>query len=194
MSEEKILNVSRNKCVGCGICESKCPVDCISVDNNIGIAVINRDKCTGCRLCLEVCPQNAIMEIKGELIIAIGTDDSERIKPNDHIGMSKYFQIWKYSDGNLALIETRKNAKYKEDETRIHGDPGKAKATASALKDVDVLVGKMMGPNIERLKKKFVPVIIREAIIKKAIEIIKVNINEIVEEKEENERKALILT
>ena len=189
-----MLNISKNKCVGCGICESKCPVGGISVDIKKGIAVIDQNKCTNCGLCLQNCPQNAIKDIKEELTIAIGTDDNKIIKPDDHIGMSKFFQVWKYSKGELSFVETRKNVKYKEDETRIHGDLGKAKATASALTNIDVLVGKMMGPNIKRLKGKFVCAIIRESEIKKATEIIKENINEIIEEKNEKERKGVILT
>lgn len=188
-----MINVSKSKCVGCGICESKCPVGAISVEKEIGIAVIDEDKCTNCFLCLEKCPQGALKDIKGELVFAIGTDDEDTIKPDDHVGMSKYFQIWKYSNGKLDFVETRENTKYKEDESRIHGDMGKAKATASVLGGVDVLIGKMMGPNIERLKNKFVPVIIREPKIEKAIEIIKDNLNEILEEKEREERKGLIL-
>ena len=42
------------------------------------------------------------------------------------------------------------------------------RAATSVLKDVDVLVGKMLGPNIKRLKNKFVAVIIREPEIEKA--------------------------
>ncbi len=189
-----MLNISKNKCVGCGICESKCPVGAISVDIKKGIAVIDQNKCINCGLCLQNCPQNAIKDIKEELTIAIGTDDGKIIKPDDHIGMSKFFQVWGYSNGKLSFIETRKNVKYREDEARIHGDPGKAKATTSALTNIEVLVGKMMGPNIKRLKDKFVAVIIREPNIKKATEIIKNNINEIIEEKNKKERKGIIIS
>lgn len=192
-----MLGVDKNKCVGCGICESKCPVGAISVDVEAGFAVVDKEKCTECNFCVKNCPQNAIIDIKGELVLAIGTDDEKTIKPDDHFGMSKYFQIWKLSsgDGNLTLVETRENAKYKEDETKIHGDPGKAKATASVLGGVDVLIGKMMGPNIERLKQKFVPVVIREPDIEKARELIRENVSAIAEEKakEVNERHGLIL-
>jgi NAD-dependent dihydropyrimidine dehydrogenase PreA subunit/predicted Fe-Mo cluster-binding NifX family protein len=189
-----MVNISKNRCVGCGICEDGCPTGAITVDKKSGVAVIDKNGCTDCEVCLETCPQGAIKNIKGEYIIAIGTDNGLVIKPDDHVGMSKYFQIWKYFEGNLELIETRENAKYKEIEERIHGDPGKAKATASALGGVNILVGKMMGPNIERLKHRFVPVIIRQQEIKEAVEIIKDNINEIVEEKEKEERRGLILS
>ena len=188
-----MINISGNRCVGCGICESKCLVGAISVDCGKGIAVIDRDKCTGCGICIQNCPQKAISDIKGELNIAIGTDDQRIIKEDDHVGMSKYFQVWNYSEGKLNLIETRENSKYVEDEGRIHGDSKKAKATASVLTDIDVLVGKMMGPNVEILKNKFILVIIREPKIDNALRIIDKNINEIFEEREKTERHAIIL-
>jgi MinD superfamily P-loop ATPase len=194
MQDKGVLMISKNRCVGCGICENHCPTGAIRVDKAIGIAVISDDKCSQCRVCMENCPQDAIRNIVEELTVGIGTDDSKTIKADDHVGMSRYFQIWKYSQGRLVFIEQRQNEKYKEDETRIHGDPGKAKATASALKGVNVLVGKMMGPNIERLKNQFVPVIIRETLIEKANEIIRANIIEIIEEKEKSARKGIILT
>lgn len=186
-----MMNVSKNKCVGCGICVRKCPVGAISVKD--GVATIDQDKCINCELCLKNCPQNAIKEITEELLVAIGTDDDKRIKSDDHVGMSKYFQVWKYSNGELTFKERRENVKYKEDEERIHGDPGKARATASALKNIDVLIGKMFGPNIARLKNKFVCAVVREETIEQAIEMIKENINEIIEEKNKEEKSGLIL-
>ena len=188
-----MMNISKNRCVGCGICESECPAGSIHIDVEKGIAIFDRDKCIDCGLCIQNCPQGAIRDIVEELTIAIGTDNEKIIKPDDHVGMSKYFQVWKYSKGELIFKETRENAKYKEDETRIHGDPKKAEATASVLKDIDILVGKMVGPNIERLKNKFVTVIIREPEIEKSLKIIRENLNEIFEEKEKTERKGLIL-
>jgi hypothetical protein len=140
-----------------------------------------------------VCPQGAIKEIKQNLLFAIGTDDNRTIKSDDDVGMSKYFQMWKYSDGNLAFQEKKENLKYREDETRIHGDPGKAEATTSVLTGIDVIVGKIYGPNIIRMRNKFVCAVIREPEIKKAIEIIKDNINEIVEEYNKKERTGIVL-
>ncbi len=50
-----------------------------------------------------------------------------------------------------------------------------------------------MGPNIVRLKSKFVPVIIREPRIKKATKIIQENINEIINEYNKKEKYGVIL-
>ena len=186
-----MLNVSKNKCVGCGICVDKCPTDSISVKN--GVADIDPEECIDCGSCIKVCPQNAIKKIEENLLIAIGTDDGKTIKSDDHVGMSKYFQIWKYSDGELTFLEKRENVKYKEDETRIHGDPGKAKATASALTGVEVLIGKRFGPNITRLKNRFVCAVIRDESIEEGNKLIKENINEILEEKHKEEKSGIIL-
>ncbi len=188
-----MIRISKNRCVGCGLCVEICPVKAVSIEN--GIAVIDKNKCINCGSCTSNCPQGAVRDIKEELVVAIGADDEKIIKQDDHVGESKYYLIYRYSEGDLIFKEKRENVRYKEDETRIHGDPGKAKAVSSVLKGVDVIVGKIIGPNIVRMKKTFVPVIIREPEIKKSLEIIKENINEIVEEYEKSgeERRGIIL-
>ncbi len=187
-----MINISKNKCIGCGLCIDKCPVNAISI-NKKGFAVVDKNKCINCGLCIQTCPQKAIIDIKEKLIFAIGTDNSKIIKQDGHVGMSKYYLIYQYLEGKLIFKEKRENIKYQEDERLIHGDPEKAKKVGAVLKDVNVLVGKRIGPNISRLKNKFVPVIIREPEIKKAIKIIKQNINEIIEEKNKSERCGIIL-
>jgi len=185
-----MINIFKNKCVGCGICKTICP-EGIEILN--GTAEIKNENAGCLKNAAIACPQKAIKEIEQDLLFAVGTDDNETIKSDDHIGMSKYFQVWKYSGGKLTFKEKRENVKYKEEDERIHGDPNKAKATSSVLTGVNVLVGKMFGPNIVRLKNKFVCVVIREPRIKKATEIIKENINEIVEEYNKKERSGIIL-
>lgn len=187
--------VDINRCVGCGVCTTVC-LEGTQLDVGKGYASIINESADCMDKALRACPQDAITEIKGKLMFAIGTDDGRTIKSDDHVGMSAFFHVFEYSNGEMIFKEKRENPKYKSDETRIHGDPGKAKATASVLKGIDVLVGKMMGPNIVRLKNQFVCVIVREKEMVNVINIIKENICTIFNEKnkiDNKERKGIVL-
>jgi len=128
-----------------------------------------------------------------ELLIAFGTDDGTNFN-DDHFGMAKYFHVYKFFEEEEKFVEKRENVKFKGDESMKHGDPEKAKATTSAVEGVDVLVGRRFGPNLPRLVKKFVCVIVRTDTLKNAIRIIHQNIEEIIAEKNKGEdRKHLIL-
>jgi len=128
-----------------------------------------------------------------ELFIAFATDDGDTFN-DDHFGMARFFHIYKFSRGGEEFIETRKNARYQEDETIRHGDPEKAQAVSSVLKDIDVIVGRKMGPNIFRLLKKYVCVVNKTAFIHDAIVQVHENMKKIMEEKEKGEdRKHIVL-
>ncbi len=127
-----------------------------------------------------------------ELIIAFCTDDGENFN-DDHFGAAKYFQIYKFSEGREEFVETRKNVKYEEDESLKHGDPGKAKATASVMNGIDVMAGKKFGPNIVRLLNRFVCVVVKTDGIADAVKLINENMNRIVEEKNKDEGKKHIV-
>ena len=127
-----------------------------------------------------------------KFLIALGTDDGENLN-NDHVGMAKYFYIYEFSNGKEQLVEQRENVSFKGDES-IHGDPEKAKATSSVLEGVDVLVGKKFGPNLPRLVRKFVCVLVRTNTITSAIEAIHNNMDKILEERNKEEgRKHIVL-
>jgi electron transport complex protein RnfB len=49
--------VDQEKCIACGNCIERCPVEAITLDD---FAIVNRDRCLGCGLCASVCPEEAI--------------------------------------------------------------------------------------------------------------------------------------
>lgn len=128
-----------------------------------------------------------------ELLIGISTDDGEHMI-NDHAGQAKYFDVYRLSGGKAQFLERRANSKYKGEETLKHGDPKKAQATLAALEGLHVLVAKTYGPNLPRLLKKLLCVVIRTKKVSDAVEIMKGNIELVRAEYEKGEgRRHLVL-
>ena len=50
--------VDPDKCTGCGSCVDVCPVEAVSLNDDV--AVIDEDTCTECGLCVDECPNDAI--------------------------------------------------------------------------------------------------------------------------------------
>ncbi|GAH34123.1 unnamed protein product [marine sediment metagenome] len=129
-----------------------------------------------------------------ELLIAFGIDDGKSLNKN-HFGMAKYFHVYRFSDDKEEFVEKRENVKFEGDESMIHGDPRKAKATSSTLQGIDVVVGRRFGPNLLRLLKKFVCIVARRETIDDAIQLVHDNMDKVIQEKEKGEnRKHLILS
>lgn len=53
-----VRSVCKNGCIGCKLCEKKCPEGAVKVVNNL--AVIDYDKCTSCGVCADTCPSKVI--------------------------------------------------------------------------------------------------------------------------------------
>jgi ferredoxin len=56
--------VDSDLCVGCGICEDRCNVDAITIEDNI--AEVNKARCIGCGVCVPTCTSEAMSLIKKE--------------------------------------------------------------------------------------------------------------------------------
>jgi len=50
--------VNPDICTGCGICADSCPMEAITLVNDV--AIIATDKCSNCRVCVDDCPNEAI--------------------------------------------------------------------------------------------------------------------------------------
>ncbi|MHA1143674.1 MAG: DUF362 domain-containing protein [Candidatus Helarchaeota archaeon] len=53
-----MARINADECVGCGTCVEKCPMETITIEDNL--AVIGQEKCIGCGVCAHLCPQGAI--------------------------------------------------------------------------------------------------------------------------------------
>ena len=127
------------------------------------------------------------------LLVAFSTNDGKDLL-NEHAGMAKYFDVYEFSDDGVKFVERRKNKEVEEDETLTHGDPKKARSVSDVLKGVDVIVNRRFGPNIVRILKNFTCVVVKSYTVSDAIEVIKQNIDKVIEEHKKGEcRKPVVL-
>ncbi|MCF7945876.1 MAG: NifB/NifX family molybdenum-iron cluster-binding protein [Spirochaetia bacterium] len=91
----------------------------------------------------------------GEWIAACATDDGT-LFVDRHFGDADYYDIYKIGEAGETFIKRIDNTVDEEEE--VHADPKKARGIAGILKKegVSVTISKMYGPNIKRIRKKFV--------------------------------------
>lgn len=123
------------------------------------------------------------------MIIACGSNDMVNFT-KEHFGESKYFLIYDINKKDYKLLEKIKNTSPEE---KVHGDPKKAKFIADILnsRNVKAVFAYAIGPNVVRMRKKFVPIISRIPNIAEALDKLKEHIEE-VENEYNNEIKNII--
>lgn len=123
-----------------------------------------------------------------KLKVAFATDDGKTFMDR-HFGDAEYYHVYEIDENNSELINIIKNTT--EEEEDIHADPKKAGSIAKLLKqeNVQIVVSKIFGPNIIRIKKKFVCILIKENSIDNSIVIIKSNLLSIIIEWEKGENR-----
>lgn len=126
-----------------------------------------------------------------KLIIACATDDGKRLI-NRHFGDAKRYDLYELKETTAHFIQSIDNSVPEEQQ---HADPEKAQNIGGLLKPagVQVLVSGQFGPNIKRVRKKFVPVIIREFEISKALEMLQRHFFKIAGEYENGEERSHIV-
>jgi len=125
------------------------------------------------------------------LIGAFGTDDGKTFT-NRHFGDSNKFDIYEISSESVKFIKQINNNSVEE---KVHADPKKAGSISKMLKSqgVQVVFSKQFGPNIKRIRKKFVCVKSSDENIKALQEIAIDNFEIISELLEEGEERGFII-
>ena len=91
------------------------------------------------------------------MTFAVGTDDKISFSA-DHFGSAQFFLIYTLNL-HTKEIQLQKTIPNKTPEENRHGDPKKAQNISVLLQGIPILIGRYMGPNITRIRKKFIPII-----------------------------------
>ena len=107
--------------------------------------------------------------------VAFATDDG-KIFMDRHFGDAEYYYVYEISETDSRFLKKIKNTTEEDDES-IHADPEKAKGVAGLFKNenIKVVVSKIFGANIKRIKKKFVCVLMNSSSISESIDRIQQN-------------------
>jgi len=122
----------------------------------------------------------------GKIKVAFATDDGKTFMGR-HFGDADYYDIYSINDKQADFIKRISNTVDEEEE--VHADPKKAKGISQLLftENISVVVSKIFGPNIKRIKKKFVCIIIKDKNIEEGIRKVCGNIGKIFDEWEKGE-------
>ena len=128
-----------------------------------------------------------------KLSVAFATDDGKMFMKR-HFGDAKFYAVYEISERESFFIKRLENTTSEEENQ--HADVQKAKGISSLLKgeDIQIVVSQVFGPNIKKIQKMFVPIIIKEPGIEQAINEIQQNMSVVLKEWERGiERKHVIL-
>ena len=119
-------------------------------------------------------------------LVAFPTDNGKNFIDR-HFGDADFYDIYEIDENDVNFIKRIDNTVDKED--KVHADLKKAKGISNLLlnENVQVVVSKIFGPNIKRIKKKFVCIIMNDESIDDSLSKICKKIRAISEEWEKGE-------
>ena len=125
-----------------------------------------------------------------EMIAAFSTNDGKTFV-DKHSGDARFFYIYKIAKTESVFLKRLENTAPEE---KKHADPEKAKGIGRMLKKegVQVLVSKIFGPNIKRVRKQFVCIMMNDASIAQSLEKLQKKLPEIQAEWETGEERNIL--
>lgn len=127
-----------------------------------------------------------------KILVAFATDDGKEFIDR-HFGDADFYDIYEIDENTADFVKRIDNTVNEEE---MHADPQKAKGISQLLEkeNVKVVVARVFGPNIKRIKKKFVCIVMNDESLDESMNRLCKNIRIVATEWEKGEeRKHLIL-
>ncbi len=124
------------------------------------------------------------------IIIAAATDDGKRF-PDRHFGDADRYAVYKVTPEMIELVKEIPNL---TEEEKVHADPAKAGSITGLLRKegVQAVVTTVFGPNLKRIKKKFVCIIAESESIEETLNIVRERFSQVQEAWEAGEDRGII--
>ena len=125
-----------------------------------------------------------------EMMAAFSTDNGKTFI-DKHSGDARFFDIYKISETETTFLKRLENTTPEE---KRHANPEKAKGIGRMLKKegVQILVSKVFGPNIKRIKKQFVCIMMNDTNISDSLKVLQQKLPEIQTEWETGEERNIL--
>jgi predicted Fe-Mo cluster-binding NifX family protein len=110
--------------------------------------------------------------------VAFATNDGNTYN-DTHFGDSDYYDLYELSETEAVFLERITNTVDEEEE--VHADPKKAKGIMDLLvkNGVHTVISKVFGPNIKRIKKKFVCILMNNVCLDDSISFLCKNLESV---------------
>lgn len=128
-----------------------------------------------------------------KLTAAFANDDGINLIDR-HFGDADFYDVYEISASGSTFVKRISNTTDEDDDKSGHGDPEKAKGIAGILKSesVHVVVSKVFGPNLKRIKKKFLCVIFKSPSIEADLKVLEENYSALVSEWAKGEERSFL--
>ncbi len=128
-----------------------------------------------------------------KLITAFATDDGKSFIDR-HFGDADFYDIYEISSLEVKLLKRIDNSTEEDDDEDGHGDPVKAQGVTGMLKEegVQMNVSRVFGPNLKRIKKKFLCILAGQTNIEESIKILQGKFPTLIAEWEVGEERNFI--
>ncbi|MDC7246003.1 MAG: NifB/NifX family molybdenum-iron cluster-binding protein [Sphaerochaetaceae bacterium] len=128
------------------------------------------------------------------IISAVATDDGVSFIDR-HFGDARFYDLYEITGDSASFMKRIENHTEDEGDEEGHGDPVKARSIAAILTEegVNAVVSRVYGPNIRRIRKKFLCIVSREGAIEESLIRLKNMFSELSEEASKTEKKIIYL-